>query len=879
MKGLTFVCSVCVIVFCSASTSAADESKQEATRLVVDLRDGSHIIGNAALSALPIHSQVSGRMEVKLKTVESIELASDRELARISFKNGDVLTGIIDLRALELQTLLGKVSLPLTEMVRIRRAPFAVAAAVARGSALKFDGNDKVYIADAPMFELQDLTLQALIKIQAAGPVGSPSRVILFRGDIRMDNDPYYLALTDEGLLYTGIDQESGEKFYAEAERKAPLDEWLQVTGTYDSKEKMLRLYINGELGAETATTGNPLKVLTGPDPGLAVGNFQSRVWPNMFVGMIDEVRIWKVALTQAQIQQNMYKELSGKEPGLVAYWDFDEGKGQVARDRTAGGHDGCLGNEAWKDASDPTWVVSDAPIEYPTEDKLAKAAERMEKLKEIEAQLAKNIGPELTLVVDLIDGSTIVGRTTIGVAPIITKWAGKVKLALKSVSAIEFEEDRENVKVTLQNGDVLRGIIDLPGLKLETAFGKVVIPIEHVVGVGNASVSILTVTKGISGKAYYFDGDGYYIEVPDSKSLDISGSEITISAWIEAKRIDTRQVIVAKTAWGDNTWLVEINPTDFGNGKLNFYLYAGDTDANFGSETAITIDKWYNVACVYDGKEKRIYINGQLDATGSDSGAIHTNNQPVRIGSWGDPIGLGETRYFKGTIDEVAIHNRALSAEEIQQLHRAPGELTGEEQGLVGYWRFDEDDADFVKDKSPNHNHGTHVEGLAPSWGPFTITKQKYSETENLDEVIRNELGGHYRLADWQDILEQKHRIRDFMEHLGWQKGVDLLVSKGGNRFWGDSSRHFYISRHDHNRPPSYLAHDNTDNHLISLGSWYGIKMRVLCIREDADSPGHTPPKPPGTAGPPSFRWGGPEFDSTREVILPPGELYRVDP
>ena len=43
------------------------------------------------------------------------------------------------------------------------------------------------------------------------------------------------------------------------------------------------------------------------------------------FHGMVDELRIWNVARSQAEIQDNMNRALSGTEPGLVAYWKFDE--------------------------------------------------------------------------------------------------------------------------------------------------------------------------------------------------------------------------------------------------------------------------------------------------------------------------------------------------------------------------------------------------------------------------------------------------------------------------------------------------------------------------------------------------------------------------
>lgn len=102
-------------------------------------------------------------------------------------------------------------------------------------------------------------------------------------------------------------------------------------------------------------------------------------------------------------------------------------------------------------------------------------------------------------------------------------------------------------------------------------------------------------------------DGDGDYVDISDSDSLDISGNEITISAWINTTRLDKRQVIAAKTACGDNTWLVEINPLDCDLGRLNFFLNAGGSDSNLCSSGAINVDTWYHVAFIYDGANRSI--------------------------------------------------------------------------------------------------------------------------------------------------------------------------------------------------------------------------------------------------------------------------------
>lgn len=71
--------------------------------------------------------------------------------------------------------------------------------------------------------------------------------------------------------------------------------------------------------------------------------------WATQLHGFLDEVRVWGRVLTEAEIRAGMNRHLRGDEPGLIAYWSFDEPEG-VAVDR-AGGHDGTwigVGQRSW---------------------------------------------------------------------------------------------------------------------------------------------------------------------------------------------------------------------------------------------------------------------------------------------------------------------------------------------------------------------------------------------------------------------------------------------------------------------------------------------------------------------------------------------------
>ena len=118
--------------------------------------------------------------------------------------------------------------------------------------------------------------------------------------------------------------------------------------------------------------------------------------------------------------------------------------------------------------------------------------------------------------------------------------------------------------------------------------------------------------------------------------------------------------------------------------------------------------------------------------------------------------------------------------------------------------------------------------------YGRFRITKDKYSEDDDLEQIVKSEFGDDYRLADWDDILPLSDGIEAWADGIGMPEGEDnsLMISKGGNRFLR-GNRQYYMSRFNHKKPRHYLAHDNIHDSFICLGSWVGLDMHVLAIRK----------------------------------------------
>ncbi|MCA9403907.1 MAG: hypothetical protein KC897_09010, partial [Candidatus Omnitrophica bacterium] len=96
-------------------------------------------------------------------------------------------------------------------------------------------------------------------------------------------------------------------------------------------------------------------------DPGnwLTLGGYQFyNGYQAPYAGEMDEVRVWNVVRSQEEIRSAMSVSLTGKEKGLVAYYNFDEGKGKWFHNLAADRYHGYLGG-MYPGMDGPKWVPS----------------------------------------------------------------------------------------------------------------------------------------------------------------------------------------------------------------------------------------------------------------------------------------------------------------------------------------------------------------------------------------------------------------------------------------------------------------------------------------------------------------------------------------
>ncbi len=137
--------------------------------------------------------------------------------------------------------------------------------------------------------------------------------------------------------------------------------EWIHVTWVHANGT--LKAYKNGEF-VGSVPSGATIQPNTGAAPKLQIGaviNNSIRNWS--FQGELDEVRIYNLELSQADIQSTLFTELSGSENGLRAYYKMSNGSGLILTDDSINTFDGQFrdGIPNVTDGTFPVWVSSTA--------------------------------------------------------------------------------------------------------------------------------------------------------------------------------------------------------------------------------------------------------------------------------------------------------------------------------------------------------------------------------------------------------------------------------------------------------------------------------------------------------------------------------------
>ena len=427
----------------------------------------------------------------------------------------------------------------------------------------------------------------------------------------------------------------------------ASISGWTHVALVYI--DKVPSLYVNGELARYTGLKST--KTFVHPSVSLA-GSIQN-IGLGYYQGELDEVRIWKVARTPAEIQENMNRILAGDEPNLVVYFRCDEETG---------------------------FALADSAPASPT---VTGALENGVSRADSGALLSPLVNTEG------ITGQNFNGGVILN---------GKVNpLGLPTSAWFEWGTDTSYRNMTTPL-DVGAGSIYLTASALLSGLQQGRTYHYRCVAAnsnGRANGGDQSFTQPVyphpAGvppiRSSIYDGGFTSFAAFDARPEWDTSVAMTIEAWVFRQDTNRFEAIVSHDAPG-SYWL-GLSP------RLRFYRGTNFTEV----PRLVPAFKWTHVAVSYDGVAARFYFNGEFVGVRPLSHTGAGKLRPLRLGyDDSHDTEIGPINGFLGSLDEVRVWSVARSGEEIRagmyrELRGEPGLAAvfprggrGEEvSGLVG--------------------------------------------------------------------------------------------------------------------------------------------------------------------------------------------------
>ncbi len=310
-----------------ARSARADSSGPAQAQLAVGLVDGTRLVGHTTRRVFAIQTPYM-KTDIPVDLLVSLERDSQSGPFTITLSNGDRIQGILLFDALELETVVGTLSIPLskvTSLTILRESSSATDGLAAfypfKGSADDKSGHDRNGVLHGPTLTSDRHGLAnsaylfngAAMYIQIPDVMFNPSAsgvtvcAWVLAGDISQRCMAVYtgtrmgecMLQVDQGNIYFLTKLADGSWHAAEA--PALQGKFVLLVGVYQ-RGKSLQLWINGEQKSETpipdlALYGGP------PVASPAIGAY----WPEglnfVWRGVIDDVRIYDRPLSQAEIR------------------------------------------------------------------------------------------------------------------------------------------------------------------------------------------------------------------------------------------------------------------------------------------------------------------------------------------------------------------------------------------------------------------------------------------------------------------------------------------------------------------------------------------------------------------------------------------------
>ncbi len=206
------------------------------------------------------------------------------------------------------------------------------------------------------------------------------------------------------------------------------------------------------------------------------------------------------------------------------------------------------------------------------------------------------------------------------------------------------------------------------------------------------------------NGNSLMFDGINDEVTITGQATYQVSNA-LTIESWVKPG----------------------VAPVDY-DGFLSYAMNTGGVQAGFGfafyltgwrfflkttspgqeinysamAETQLPVGQWTHIAATFDGQEIKLYRNGALMDSADAMGNVEWSGAPAEMVLGNFPK-EGASHFFNGQIDEVRLWNIVRTKDQLKASREI--NLTGDENGLVGYWQIDEGSGNITGDSTDAMN------------------------------------------------------------------------------------------------------------------------------------------------------------------------------
>ncbi len=384
-------------------------------------------------------------------------------------------------------------------------------------------------------------------------------------------------------------------------------NEWHYAVGTWDGYT--IKLYLDGILLDEV----NGVNGIIPYHPNATTTFANNACNSEPLFGKMDDVSIWNISLTQEDIISYMNCPPTGNEEGLVGYWKFEEGSGNIVYDNSGNNNNGNIIDTEWStDTPDQNCNNNNGCTDIS----------------------ACNYNPTATID----DGSC------------------------EYITPVDLGEDIETCEesVTLDAGAGYDNYSWSTGDTSQTIYAS------------NSGSYSVTVGDGMGVDNDYsmsFDGVDDYIDLQNPNDFDFSNSPLSIMCWVYINNNSYLDGILSKNTSSNLGWWLSSISDDQSWQYPNTFQFGGAPSSGnyFGVSSPIILNNWVFLAATHINGEQKLYANGLLIDQSSHQYDLYNSATNLLIGKK-----IGDT-YFDGLLDNISIWATVLSQSEIQQLHELP--------------------------------------------------------------------------------------------------------------------------------------------------------------------------------------------------------------